>query len=79
AKDIEPIFFDKTYYIEPEEGAEKSYALLRDTLARTGRVPLAKIVFKEKEHIAAIMTHEDVLTLHTLFYADEIASPGPGP
>lgn len=76
AKDIEPIFFDKTYYIEPEEGAEKSYALLRETLARTGRVPLAKIVFKEKEHIAAIMAHEDVLTLHTLFYADEIVRAG---
>jgi len=75
AGEIEPIYFDKAYYIEPEEGAERAYALLREAIERTGRVPLSKVTLKEKEHLAAILVHEGALTLQTLYYADEIAKP----
>ena len=73
-EEIDPIYYDKAYYLEPVEGGERSYALLRETLKGTGKAALAKIAFKEKEHIAIVRDYRGTLTLHTLLYADEIVS-----
>ncbi len=72
-KEIDPIYYDKSYYLEPVEGGERAYALLRETMKETGKVGLAKITFKDNEHIAVMRVFHDILMLHTLFYADEIA------
>lgn len=71
-KEIDPIYYDKAYYLEPVEGGERAYALLRETMKTSEKVGLAKIAFKDKEHIAVIRVLHDILALHTLFYADEI-------
>jgi len=71
-REIEPIYFDKSYYLEPAEGGERAYALLREVIKDSGKVALAKITFKDKEHVAAIRIFKDVLLLCTLFYADEL-------
>lgn len=74
-KEIDPLFYDKSYYIEPDEGGERAYALLRESMKASEKVALSKIVFKEKEHLAVLRVFHDVLMLHTLFYADEIVKP----
>lgn len=74
-KDIDPIYYDKSYYLEPVEGGERAYALLRETMKEAGKVALSKITFKDKEHIAVLRVFHDTLMLHTLFYADEIVKP----
>lgn len=73
--DIDPIYYDKSYYLEPIEGGERAYALLRETMKSSNKVGLAKITFKEKEHIAVIRLHDDTIMLHTLFYSEEIVKP----
>jgi DNA end-binding protein Ku len=70
--DIDPIFFEKPYYIEPDKKAIKAYALLRDALHKTKKVAIAKFVLREKEHIAAIKPEGDILVLNQLRYSDEI-------
>lgn len=74
-KEIDPLYYDKSYYLEPTDGGERAYALLRETMKATGKVGLAKITFKEKEHIAIIRLYHEALTLQTLFYSEEIVKP----
>jgi DNA end-binding protein Ku len=73
--DIDPIQFRKAYYLVPQDGAEKPYRLLVRALEETGRVAIAKIVIRNKQHLAAIRAHDDVLVLETMYYADEIRRP----
>ncbi len=73
---IDPVFFDKPYYMAPQEGAERSYVLLREVIERTGRVGIAKVVLHRREHLAATMLHDGVLTLQLLRFAREIRDPG---
>lgn len=75
SKDIDPIYYDKAYYVEPDEGGEKAYILLKESMKALDKIALVKIVFKEKEHIALLRIFRDVLMLQTLFYADEIVKP----
>jgi DNA end-binding protein Ku len=70
--DIDPIFFEKPYYIEPDKKATKAYALLRDALHKTKKVAIARFVLREKEHIAAIKPEGHILVLNQLRYSDEI-------
>lgn len=72
ADEIKPIYYGRAYYLEPEEGGERAYALLREVMKDGSLVALSKITLKDKEHIAAIGIHGDIFVLHTLFYADEI-------
>jgi DNA end-binding protein Ku len=74
-EEIDPIYYDNAYYLEPEEGGERAYVLLRETMKGAQRSALAKISFREKEHVAVMRVHEDALALQTLFYADEIIKP----
>lgn len=75
-EDINPIFFSKPYYMEPAKGGDKAYALLREVLRDTGKVGIAKVVIKTREHLAAVKAQKNVLVLELMHFADEIADAG---
>ncbi|HZC74710.1 MAG TPA: Ku protein, partial [Gaiellaceae bacterium] len=66
--EIDPIYFRQAYYLAPEEGGEKPYRLLVEALAQTGRVGIAKVVIRNKQHLACLRPYEDVLVLETMYY-----------
>jgi DNA end-binding protein Ku len=70
--EIDPIYFDSPYYLGPAEGAEKAYSLLAKAMEASGKVAVARFVFRNKEHLAAIRTSGGVLTLTTMRFADEV-------
>lgn len=70
--EIDPMLFDKPYYIVPQKGAEKGYFLLRDALKKSERVAIGKIVIRTKQHLAAILVRGDYLVLETLHFAHEV-------
>ena len=72
AEEIDPIYYKKTYYLVPEETGVKAYQLMREALAEDGRVGIAKVSFRDKEHLAALRLREDMLVLETMFWPDEI-------
>ena len=72
--EIDPIYFRKAYYLLPQDGAEKPYRLLAKALEETNKVGIAKVVIRNKQHLAALRAH-DVLILETMYYADEIRQP----
>jgi DNA end-binding protein Ku len=69
---IDPIYFDSPYYLGPADGAEKAYALLAKAMESSGKVAIARFVFRNKEHLAALRTNGGVLTLTTMRFADEV-------
>ena len=69
---IDPIYFDSPYYLGPADGAEKAYSLLAAAMKASGKVAIARFVFRNKEHLAAIRTSGGVLTLTTMRFADEV-------
>jgi DNA end-binding protein Ku len=73
--EIDPIYFDSPYYLGPADGAEKAYSLLAQALERSGKVAIARFVFRNKEHLAAIRPGDGVLTLTTMRFADEVVPP----
>jgi DNA end-binding protein Ku len=73
--EIDPVYFRKAYYLMPAEGAEKPYRLLVRALEETGKVGIAKIVIRNKQHLAALRPYEGLLLLETMYYADEVRSP----
>ena len=73
--DIDPMFFDKPYYLEPQKGGKKAYALLRDTLKETGKVGIAKVVIKTKQHLAAVKPKDHALVLELMHFANELLAP----
>jgi DNA end-binding protein Ku len=77
--EIDPIYFRKAYYLLPQEGAEKPYRLLVKALEETGRVAIAKVVIRNKQHLAAIRPVEGTLVLETMYYADEVRQPEQAP
>lgn len=72
---IDPIYFDSPYYLGPAEGAEKAYSLLAEAMEESGKVAIARFVFRNKEHLAALRPGDGVLTLTTMRFADEVVSP----
>jgi DNA end-binding protein Ku len=70
--EIDPVYFDKPYYLEPQKGGERAYALMREALAQSRRVGIAKVVMKTKEHLAAIKAVDNMITLNTMRFAHEI-------
>jgi DNA end-binding protein Ku len=70
--EIDPIYFDSPYYLGPADGAEKAYSLLAAAMKASGKVAVARFVFRNKEHLAAIRTSGGVLTLTTMRFADEV-------
>jgi DNA end-binding protein Ku len=73
--EIDPILFDKPYYLVPEEKSARLYALLRESLKHTQKVAVAKLVFHERELVAVIKPIGRVSMLDVLYFAEEIASP----
>jgi DNA end-binding protein Ku len=69
---IDPIYYKKTYYLGPEEAGIKAYQLLRDSLQEGDKVGIAKVSFRDKEHLAAVRLKDDVLVLDTMFWPNEI-------
>jgi DNA end-binding protein Ku len=74
-EEIDPIYFRKAYYLLPQEGAEKPYRLLVKALEETGKVGIAKVVIRNKQHLAALRPYDGLLILETMYYADEIRQP----
>ncbi len=70
--EIDPMFFDKPYYLEPEKRGRHAYALLREALKESGKVGIAKVVIRSREHLAALKPNGDALVLELMHFADEI-------
>jgi len=74
--EIDPLYFDKPYYLEPQKGGERAYALMRDALAESKKVGIAKVVLKSREHLAAVKSIGNMMTLQTMRFAHEIVDAG---
>jgi len=70
--EIDPILYKKSYYLVPEETGVKAYTLLREAMAGDGKVGIAKVSFRDKEHLAALRFKDNVFVLETMFWPDEI-------
>lgn len=70
--EINPLFYEKSYYLAPDEGGQKAFRLLHDTMTEATRVAVGKVVIKEKEHLVSVRPHDGALVLSTLYYADEV-------
>ena len=73
---IDPIYFERPYYLAPDKGAERAYALLVKAMTDEGKVAIARFVLRNREHLAALRPMDGVLTLTTMRFADEVVSPG---
>ena len=76
-EDIDPVYFEKSYYVVPGPGAEKPYELLRRTLAETGRIGIGRFVLRTKPHLVALRSLDRILALETLFFGDEVRDAAP--
>src|SRR5579864_3419482 len=72
---IDPIYFRKAYYLLPDEDAEKPYRLLLAALEATHKVGIAKVVIRNKQHLACLRPWQGVLVLETMYFADEVRAP----
>ncbi|NLX77950.1 MAG: Ku protein [Clostridiaceae bacterium] len=70
--EIDPVYFDKTYYLSPQETGAKAYNLLRQAMNDTGKIAIAKVNIRSKETLAALRVYKNALVMETLFYADEV-------
>lgn len=75
-EEVDPVYFDRTYYLWPEKGGEKSYLILRDAMRETGRVAVAKVTVRDKEHLCLIRLIGDTISLAMMFFQDEIRDAG---
>jgi DNA end-binding protein Ku len=75
AEQIDPILYARAYYLEPEGRATKPYVLLRDALTTTDRVAIVKVALRQREQLATLRVHDDVLLLNTMVWPDEVRRP----
>jgi len=73
-EEVDPIYYDKAYYLAPEEAGVKAFALLRQALQQTGRAAVAKVAIRDRENLCLVRPYEDLLSMETMFYANEIRS-----
>jgi DNA end-binding protein Ku len=73
---VDPIYFEKTYYLGPDKGGDKAYRLLAETMAKTDRVAVARFIMRGKESLVLIRPAQDGLMLHTMYFADEVRDFG---
>ena len=71
-EEINPMYFQKPYYLEPAKGGDKPYALLREALGDSGRVGIAKVVIRTREHLASVKAQGNALILEIMHFADEL-------
>src|SRR6266536_2141719 len=74
--EIDPMYFYKPYYLEPQKGGDKAYALLRDALEDSKKVGIAKVVIKTRQYLAGVKPQDGALVLELMHFADELADPG---
>ena len=74
--DIDPIYFYKPYYLEPQKGGDKAYTLLRDSLKQKKKVGIAKVVIKTREYLAGVKPEDGALVLELMHFADELIDTG---
>ena len=72
---IDPIYFDRSYYLEPQRDAVKPYLLLRDALVKYGRVAIGKIALRQREVLAVLRAYADVILVNTMLWPDEVREP----
>ncbi|GAB6157631.1 Ku protein [Desulfotomaculum varum] len=73
--DIDPLYYDKGYYLAPAEGGQKVYELLKKSMQETGKVAVARVVIRSKESLAILRVAQGVLAISTMFYPDEVRKP----
>lgn len=71
-QEIDPIYFDKSYYMSPGDGGGKAYTLLREALAESEKIGVAKIIIRAKEHLAVIRVYKNTLLMETIHFPDEV-------
>lgn len=74
-EDVDPIYYQRSYYLEPEKNALRPYALLREALQETQQLAVVKIAIRQRESLALLRAREDMLLLHTMLWPDEIRQP----
>jgi DNA end-binding protein Ku len=74
-EDIDPMYYDHPYYLAPDTGAAKAYRLLVDAMEDSGKVAIARVVLRSKEHLVAIRPRDGVLAMETMLFADEVVAP----
>lgn len=72
-EEIDPMYFYKPYYLEPQKGGDKAYVLLRDALKKSKKVGIAKVVIKTRQYLAGVKAEDDVLVLELMHFAEELA------
>jgi len=72
---VDPILYNKAYYLEPEGVSTKPYLLLRDALTDSERVAIVKVALRQREQLATLRVHEGVLVLNTMLWPDEVRTP----
>jgi DNA end-binding protein Ku len=76
AEEIDPVYFEKSYFLEPTEVGAKPFTLLKQALEQTERVALARVTIRTRERLATMRAYEETLILETMFWPDEIRSTG---
>lgn len=71
-KEVNPVFFHKPYFMEPQKGGDRAYVLLRDALMESGKIGIAKVVIKTRQHLAAVKPQEHGLMLEMMHFASEL-------
>jgi DNA end-binding protein Ku len=71
---VDPIYFERSYYLGPDKGGEKAYRLLTDTMTQVGKVALAKFVMRGKENLVIVRAAQKGLMMHTMYFANEVRS-----
>ncbi|RUL51741.1 non-homologous end joining protein Ku [Lysinibacillus antri] len=71
-KEIDPIYFERSYFLAPDSGGKKAYALLREALSNSGKIGVAKITIRSKEQLAIVRVYHDTLLMETILFPDEV-------
>lgn len=72
---VDPVYFDKSYYLEPTPGGEKAYTLIVEAMQQTQKIAIARVMIRSRQSLCALRTRDQVLIMETIFYPDEIRSP----
>ena len=73
--EIDPVYYDATYYMVPEKGASKAYALLLEAMRKSNKVAIARVVLRQKQHLVALRPMGNAMSMQTMLYADEVVDP----
>lgn len=75
SSEVEPVYFEKPYFLEPDKAGAKPYSLLREAILKSKKIGIAKFVMKNREHIGVINVYNDIIVLNQIRYADEVRKP----